>query len=425
MGPRRDRSSSSSSPGRAYERALARLLAQPTLPKLGLLRMRALCAQLGDPQHAVPTLHIAGTKGKGSTAAMAASILREAGLHTGLTTSPHLLSARERIVIDGAMVDEAAFARLEARVHAAAGRLDPGLEVPSFFERTVAMALLAFADAAVDVAVVEVGLGGRLDATNVVVPRATAVTRLGLDHMEFLGDTLAAIAGEKAGILKAGVPAVTIAQADEAHRVLAATAAAVGAPLTVVPIDDALAPSLHGAHQRENASLARALVRAGGFAVDDAVVDRGLRRVVWPARYETLSTSPLVIVDGAHNADAARALRATLASDARVGARHVVLGVSRGHDPRELADLLLPGARSIVATQAQHVRALSARDIARAAAAHGVVDVEPSVAAAIAVACARARRDGGVVVVTGSLFVAGEARACFLPMPRDPVRPAF
>ncbi|MBM4282775.1 MAG: bifunctional folylpolyglutamate synthase/dihydrofolate synthase [Deltaproteobacteria bacterium] len=417
-------------PGAAYVRALERLLASPTLPRLGLARMHALCAALGEPQHAVPVLHVAGTKGKGSTTAIAASILRAAGLRVGTTTSPHLLSARERLTIDGEPVDEDTFVALEERVHRAAAGLDLALEVPSFFEQTTAMAFGLFAGLVggrpVDVAVVEVGLGGRLDATNVVQPRAAAITRLGLDHVDFLGDTLAAIAFEKAGIIKAGVPLVTVPQVPEAAAVVAARAAALGAPLSVVADDGATLPvALVGAHQQENARLAVALVRAGSFAVADDVVARGLFAVRWPARYETVSQDPVVIVDGAHNVDSARALATTLREDGRVRRCHFVVGLSRGHDPATFCAPLLPGAASVVATSARQARAWPAEDVARAAGRHAPVDVVPDVVAAVAVAVLRARADGGAVVVTGSLFVAGEARACFLPMARDPERPAW
>jgi dihydrofolate synthase/folylpolyglutamate synthase len=314
-------------------------------------------------------------------------------------------------------------------VDRAARSLDPALEVPSFFERTVAMAFCWFAGfggaPAVDVAVVEVGLGGRLDATNVVLPRAAAITRLGIDHVEFLGDTLAQIAREKAGIIKPGVPVVTIAQEPEAARVVAAVAVDVGAPHVVVDDEVSLDSALAGAHQQENAKLARALVRAGGFDVDDDVVARGLRGVRWPARYETVADAPLVIVDGAHNVAAARALAATLAQDQRVGARHFVVGMSRGHDAATFASTLLRGAASVVATRARQPRAVPAIDVARAAGRCGVVDVVDDVDEAVGVACARARDDGGAVIVTGSLFVAGEARARFVAMPRDPARPAW
>ncbi|HEY1098779.1 MAG TPA: Mur ligase family protein [Myxococcota bacterium] len=404
----------------AYDDALARLLNTPTLPKLGLARMLALCIALDDVHRAVPVLHIAGTKGKGSTAAMTASILRAAGLKVGLTTSPHLLSARERIQIDGALIDEDTFVAIERRVDAAARTIATELETPSFFERITAIAFCAFADAKVDVAVVEVGLGGRLDATNVVVPQACAITRLGLDHTEFLGPTLAHIAAEKAGIIKGGVAVVTVPQHDDALDVIRHTAAGLEAPLSVVDVDEALEPALAGPHQKENAALAVALVAAGGFVVDADVVARGLRDVRWPGRYETVSDDPLVILDGAHDDLAAHALVAALDADARlVGrARHVVVGMSSGHDPAPfLATLHGASPTSIIATRAQHPRALPTSSIGT----DGIDDV----AAALDEAQRRARGDGGVVVVTGSLFVVGEARGLFRRMPRDTARPAY
>ncbi len=406
-----------------YRRALERLLSSPTLPKLGLTRMRALAAALGDPQQHFGVLHIAGTKGKGSTAAMSAAMLRAAGHRVGLTTSPHLLSARERIVIDDVLIDEATFCALEERVHQAALSLDATLEVPSFFERLIAMALCAFANAEVDVAVVETGLGGRLDATNILNPVATAITRLGIDHREFLGDTLAAIATEKAGIFKRGAPALTIAQADEAMQALQRVGAAVGVAVDVVALDPSLRPALFGAHQIENASLAVALVRAGGFDVDDDAVAAGLAAVRWPGRYELVSVQPLVVLDGAHNPESARVLVQALDADPRLRGlpRHLVVGMSRGHDVGAFVDILAPGARSIIAARAQQPRALPAADIARAASRSLVVDVIDDVGHAVMVATRR----GGAVVVTGSLFVVGEARSLFFAMPRDGARPAY
>jgi dihydrofolate synthase/folylpolyglutamate synthase len=301
------------------------------------------------------------------------------------------------------------------------------LEVPSFFERLTAMALCAFADAAVDVAVIEVGLGGRLDATNVVRPLACAITRLGMDHMEFLGPTLAHIAAEKAGIIKAAVPVVTTTQDPEAAAVIARSAERLGAPLTVVVAGRD--SGLRGAHQRDNAAIAAALVRMAGFVTDDDVIAAGLAAVRWPGRYETVGTDPLIIVDGAHDGLAAAALVATIVDDERVAGRalHLVLGVSRGHAPAELVEplALVPWA-SVVATQAAHPRALPGSEVARAALRLcSVVDVVADVVDAVAIAVDRARSDGGVVVVTGSLFVVGEARAAFITMPADPQRPAW
>lgn len=411
-----------------YRRALERLLASPTLPKLGLRRMGALMAALAHPERRYRVVHIAGTKGKGSTAAMTASILRAAGLKVGLTISPHLLSARERIVVDGDLIGEDVFVDLEERVAKAAAGLDAELDVPSFFERMVAMAFCAFADADIDVAVVEVGLGGRLDATNVVVPTVTAITRLGLDHQEFLGDTLALIAGEKAGIIKEGAAAFTVAQLPEALAALQERADHVGVDLVAVPVDGSLRTSLFGDHQQENASLAAAVARAAHDAVDDDAVVRGLATVQWPGRYEVFDNNGvLVILDGAHNVDSAIALRRALDSDARLLGlpRQFVIGMSRGHDIASFVTVAA-GAAGIVAARAAQPRAVAAADIARVAArVVDVVDAVDDVAAAVDVACARAGR--GVVVVTGSLFVVGEARAALaqVPMPRDPARPAW
>ncbi len=401
-------------------------MAAPTLPKLGLERMAALCAALGNPQDQVPLLHVAGTKGKGSTTAMAASMLSAAGLKVGMTTSPHLMCARERIVIDGAMIGEATFAALAHRVELAAQTLPAHLETPSFFERVCAMAFCAFADAGVDVAVVEVGLGGRLDATNVIRPRACAITRLGIDHTEFLGPTLAHIAGEKAGIIKAGVVVVTSPQRDEAMAVLRDTAGRVGAPFVEVNVDDAPTPSLRGEHQRENAAVAKALVEHSGFSVSAEAIAHGAAHTHWPARYETVSTAPLVIVDGAHDEVAAHALAAVIATDERIAARRLVLvvGMSSGHDP---ADVLRPlrglQVSAVVATAAKHPRALSADDVAVAARAV-FVDVDVTVVDDVAGAVA-ATDEAAAVVVTGSLFVAGEARSAFIEMAADPARPRY
>jgi dihydrofolate synthase/folylpolyglutamate synthase len=412
-----------------YRDALDRLLATPTLPKLGLERMSALCAALGNPQLQYTTLHVAGTKGKGSTCAIAASMLRAAGLRVGLTTSPHLLCARERIVIDDAMIDEATFASLAARVEVAAQTLPAELETPSFFERLTAMAFCAFADARVDVAVVEVGLGGRLDATNVVQPVACAITRLGLDHTEFLGPTLVHIAREKAGIIKRGVPAVTAPQQPEALAVLQQQAHVQQATLQVVEVGHAPPTNLRGAHQEENAAVAAALVRCSGLVLDDRLLTRGAKQATWPARYETVCAQPLVIIDGAHDGIAAEALGHTLCNDERLQNRplHLVVGMSSGHEPDEvLLPLLAVGWTSATATRAEHPRALLVDDVVtalRRTLGQGKgVDV---VSSALDTAMVQARADGGAVVVTGSLFVAGEARGLFFAMPADQQRPRY
>jgi dihydrofolate synthase / folylpolyglutamate synthase len=398
-----------------YRDALEKLLASPTRPKLGLLRMRALLHQLADPQQRLRVLHVAGTKGKGSVCVLAAEMCRAHGLKVGLTMSPHLCSARERIVIDGVMVDEERFASLAERVERAAHALTE--DTPSFFEKMIAMALCAFADARVEVAVVEVGLGGRLDATNVLAPRACAITRLGLDHTEWLGPTLAHIAREKAGIMKRDVPVFTVAQDREAARVLQEVAENVGAPLTVVREQDAPATQLLGAHQRENASLAAALARAGA-GVSDAAVSKGAWRASLEGRYETARTAPLVILDGAHNALSARALGDALRADTRLVGRPLtlVIGMTSGHDARSFFEALgpLPKTR-VLAVRARSPRAQDAEAVAAACGGTPVSSL------------ARAIEQGsdGPVVVTGSLYLVGEARSLLLGVPSDPAFPLF
>lgn len=406
-----------------YARALDRLLAAPTTPKLGLERMRELLRRLDDPQRRVRVLHVAGTKGKGSTCAFVDAILREAGLRVGLTTSPHLCTARERIIIDGEIISEEGFAALEGEVAAAAHDLPA-----SFFERMIAMAWLAFARAAVDVAVVEVGLGGRLDATNVCQPIACAVTRLGLDHTEHLGPTLVDIAREKAGIFKAGVPAVSSGQEPEARAVLVELAARAGAPLSFVAPDIALLPSLRGEHQRENASVAVALIGAAGLNIDQDTCARGLAAARWPGRYETLAVAPLLIVDGAHNATAARALAATVVGDGRVhGPVFLIVGMTQGRDARAFAGelaALRPAGTWTVAPRSPRAREpfALANEMAPAL---GRVEGAASVAAALDAARAAAASQGGAIVVCGSLYLVGEVRHRLLGGPMDASAPSF
>jgi dihydrofolate synthase/folylpolyglutamate synthase len=412
----------------AYGRALERLLASPTTPKLGLERMRELLARLGDPHTAMPVLHVAGTKGKGSTCAFIDAILREAGFSTGLTTSPHLCTARERIVVDAAMITEERFAALESEVARAARGLDA-----SYFERVIAMAWLEFAERACDVAVVEVGLGGRLDATNVCTPIACAVTTLGIDHTEHLGTTLADIAREKAGILKGGVPAVSPAQPREARAILIEVAARAGAPLAFIDVDFALVPSLLGGHQKENASVAVALVRASGLRVDEDCIARGLSNARWPGRYETLQTDPLVIVDGAHNATAGLALAATVQQDPRVrGPLFLVVGMTQGRDAHAFAAalaVLAPARTWAVAPRSARARPpdVLAHEIAPAL---GLVTPvlqagSAGVGGAIDAARAAALAFGGAVLVCGSLYLVGEVRHRLLGGPMDPSAPLF
>lgn len=418
--------------GQAYEAALLRLLAVPSSPRLGLERMEALLAGLGDPQRAFRSLHVAGTNGKGSVCAFLDATLGAAGVRRGLTTSPHLTSATERIRIDGASVSRERFLELEAEVASAAGRLD---DAPTFFERMIAMAFLAFREAGVEVAVVEVGLGGRLDATNVLVPIAAGISRVGLDHQQFLGDTLADIAREKAGILKRGVPARSAPQEPAAEDAIRTRALEVGAELSFVSDDDVRALEgahlgLQGPHQRENAALALSLLDAAGLAPDARARAEGLARARWPGRFEAVADAPLVVLDGAHNPLGARTLARALVSDERTRGRplSLVVGMTRGHEgapfARELAGTL--DVRRVFAVRARAPRSRPADEVASDLSAGGLAAVERSaVDGAVDEARALAAGEGGVVVVTGSLYLVGEVRARFVEMEVDPVLPEF
>jgi len=386
--------------------------------KLGLERMREACALLGNPERSAPVLHVAGTNGKGSTCAFAEASLREAGMRTGLYTSPHLNHFCERIRIAGEPICEERACELLEEVR---GRIpwalgDPGL---TFFEIVTLMAFLAFRE--VDAAVIEVGLGGRLDATNVVVPRACAISALGLEHTQYLGPTLAHVAAEKAGIFKAGVPAVSAGQPREAAEVLRRRADEMrvrlwrpgrdyrfesregeafcyGGPQWNVRAQ----PALAGHHQRGNAALACALLEASGLC-EARHAEEGLRTTRWPARLEQFGN---VYVDGAHNPHAARALAHALPPLLRGLPLRLVFGALEDKDASAMLDALGPLARSIHYCPPDSPRALPPERLARLRPGH----VHPSAAAALAAA----RSETGVVLCCGSLYLAGETRALLL-----------
>jgi dihydrofolate synthase/folylpolyglutamate synthase len=412
--------------GAAYAEFLARLEATRTLGvDFGLDRMQAALAQLGDPQRGLPAVHVAGTNGKGSTVAMVDAILTAAGRRTGRFTSPHLSRFTERIRIAGAEIDGNRLAEYGARVFATGVPL-------TYFEVATAAAFLAMADAAVDVALLEVGLGGRLDATNVCEPLVTAITSIGLDHTDLLGDSIGAIAREKAGIAKAGVPMVVGPVPDEAGAVIRAVCAASGAPLIELPRGQAhgwqSAPQpahLPGRHQADNAALAVVLAervaRAQGFALTEAHVREGLAAAIWPGRLEMVV--PGVLLDAAHNPDGARALVEALPA---VRPRSLVLSVVRGKAVAEMLAILAPHFDVICVTRSPSARSLSPAELAALmpAGCRAVVrQIEDPIAA---LAQARqemaAHRDRhGLTVVAGSIFLVGEVRAALLHEPRDPV----
>jgi dihydrofolate synthase/folylpolyglutamate synthase len=404
--------------------------------KPGLGTVRELLERLGHPERRYRSLHIGGTNGKGSTAAMAASILQAAGYRVGLYTSPHLVEFRERIQVNGGMIGEAGVAELTDRVRAACG---PPRE-PTFFEFTTAMAFQHFADSGVDVAVVEVGLGGRFDATNVLAPVGTAITTVGLDHQEHLGATIASIAFEKAGIIKPGVPVVAGRLSDEAAGVVARIAGERGAPIIRMPADfrveagaggefrydgrtvsyGGLACPLAGRHQFDNAACALALlesVSGAGLPVPEEAVRAGLRTVRWAGRLETVEAHPHFVLDGAHNPEAAAAVAVHVGElrRSRPGSRVLmVLGIMRDKDRDGILDQLLPHADEVIVTQARGARATPAEELAALVGARGRrAHVSPDPGDAMALA-RRIAAPEDMILLTGSLLLVGEAKAILL-----------
>jgi dihydrofolate synthase/folylpolyglutamate synthase len=388
---------------------------KPLAMRLGLERMERALDALGHPERGLRVLHVAGTNGKGSTCAMAAQALRAAGYRTGLYTSPHLLRFNERIAVDGQPVDDRELSRAVEALRAACPWHDAGAEDErlTYFEVATLAALLHFARRPVDVAVVEVGLGGRFDATNVVRPLACAVSRIAFDHAEMLGGNLEAIAGEKAGIMKPGVPvAVAHGQEAGAMRALEEAAARRGAPLVVAPASFEGPVGLAGPHQRGNAALAATALRLldrVGLVVPEHAISRGISTARWPGRLETVGG---VLLDGAHNPDGAAALARALSSLYPGRPVELVFGVLADKDEENMLRALAPSVRALhlVAPSSPRARAPSTYLATAAALVGGRADAHASTEDALA--CARrAARDGAVVALAGSLYLVGEARA--------------
>jgi dihydrofolate synthase/folylpolyglutamate synthase len=398
--------------------------------KLGLDRIGALLAALGHPERSGRFIHVAGTNGKGSVCAMAESALRAAGWRTGLYISPHLVEPTERIQIGGRPVSEAEFTRAFDEVHRAAEAMlrRDELELhPTYFETVTAMAFLLFREHGAGVTVLETGLGGRLDATNVVSPSLTAITPIDFDHERFLGSSLEAIAGEKAGILKPGVPSIVSHQRPEALAVLERRAAEVGAPLIRTAdwqIEELeLSPRGHralltgprgplriecplaGEHQVENARTAVAILETFGVPAD--AIEEGIRRTRWPGRLEVVCERPEIILDGAHNPAGIRALAAYIRRFYAGRRIWIVYGTMRDKSLDEIAGVLTPLAERLILTHTNSHRALRP-ELLRAFFDHPGVELAHSVEAALA--RAHEAPEGTAVFVTGSLLLVGEAK---------------
>jgi dihydrofolate synthase/folylpolyglutamate synthase len=447
----------------SYETAVAQMyalgheLAQTPSHKFDLAHMRVLLAALGHPENRFPTVLIAGTNGKGSTGATLASILQVSGLKTGLYTSPHLVRINERIRLDGHPIGDDDFAVLHDVVDRTAERLVSEDDLPwhpSFFEMLTAMAFEYFARNCPDMVVLEVGMGGRLDATNVVEPRLSIITDISLDHQKYLGETVGEIAREKAGIIRPGGVVVTLPQLPEANDVIGnaildAGARAVNAVPYVPPVSPGSASSLSsdgtqaamrnryplevmgtrimvdsplvGRHQLRNLALAIAaaeeLHNQGVGQITPDTIAEGIRGTQWPGRFQLVPSagdSPQYVLDVAHNPAGAWALRSTLSAAYQNAEQSrditMIFGVMRDKAVQEITEILFPIARRVIVTHANNPRAASPEEIRQATRATADIDMEE--AEDVAAALDRARRvagAGGLVVVTGSIYVVGEA----------------
>jgi dihydrofolate synthase/folylpolyglutamate synthase len=442
----------------SYETAVAQMftlgheLAQTPAHKFDLAHMRVLLAALDHPERRFPSVLIAGTNGKGSTAATLASILRESGLKTALYTSPHLVRINERIRVNGQEISDEQFAQLHEGIDRAAESLVQSGELPwhpSFFEMMTAIAFEHFANEKVDLAVLEVGMGGRLDATNVVDPRISVITDISLDHQKYLGETVSEIAREKVGIVRAGVPVVTLPQQPEANDVIGNTIMDLAArgvnavpyvppvspgsadyrvpdsgrstagdvyryPLQVMGEQILVETRLVGRHQLRNVALAIAaaveLNQQGFSGITAASVERGIRKTQWPGRFQVIAAPgwPEIVIDVAHNPAGAWALRSALSERYEDRSLIFLFGAMRDKAISEMTEILFPLADRVIATRPDNPRAASPEEIQKAA-ARTAVEVEAVEDVTGALQRARELAVGNaVVVITGSIYLVGE-----------------
>ncbi len=387
--------------------------------KLGLENIRRLLNELsrrndlqfglGRLQAAAPckVIHVAGTNGKGSVCAMIESICRAQGYRTGLFISPHLVTFRERIRVNGELISEDAVADGLATMRDLIGDWDP---LPTFFEITTALALRYFCESKIDVVVLETGLGGRLDATNAIQPDVSVITPIDFDHEKWLGNTLADIAGEKAGIIKAGVPVVSAPQQPEANKVIRFRAAECGARLRFVNEAYSRSPvALSGRHQKNNAAVAITAIQAANIHVDEGAIVRGLAAIEWPARFQKWDER--TVIDGAHNPGAARVLTRTWREVFGDQKTTLVLAVLSDKDLRSICEALAPIAGSVILPGIRSERAAPPEELAKV-----VSDITPalpcSITPTVGDALVLARAHPNPILITGSLHFAGEMLAC-------------
>ena len=399
--------------------------------RFDLRRMDDLLQRLGNPHLDIKSVHIAGSKGKGSTAAMIAAALLAAGYRTGLYTSPHLVTLRERIRVNGKPILKSELAKVVARMKTHVEEMDDERTYGelSTFELLTAAAFINFHDRNVDYQVLETGLGGRLDATNVVTPEVSVITSISLDHTDVLGSTIPQIAGEKAGIIKPGVPVINSAQVEEATAVIRDICAEKGARLIDIGTDISwkerannlsgqilevqglngtyrINLPLLGAYQAQNAAAAVAALEILG--VSKANIEDGLAQTDWPGRLQILKRRPLVIVDGAHNSDSAKKLKEALEQHFHFNHLILIIGTSADKDTAGIVAELAPRADIIIATRSRHPRAMPPEELAGVIAGSGVkAEIAEDIARAVSIARVKAGRKD-LICATGSLFLVGE-----------------
>src|SRR5260221_2050927 len=427
-----------------YLLSLGRELAAPTqaaVAKFNLENITILANSLGDPQKKYPSIHIAGTNGKGSTAVFLEYILRRAAYRTGLYTSPHLERINERIRVNGEDISDAVFAATFSRIHQKIEELlaNGALRAhPTFFECVTAIAFLHFAEAGVQFAVFETGLCGRLDATNIVTPRVSVITRVAFDHENFLGHSLREIASEKAGIIKPNIPVVIADQPEEAREVLLAKANALDSPVTETSAAFAIesqsmaegrvravvqekssgerfniTPHLAGRFQLQNALNAAATSRvlsSNGSPIMKSDIEQGIAAAIWPGRIEKVHSNPDIYLDGAHNPSAARELAAYLLENFAGRKLILVFGALRDKAVDEIAGTLFPLAAEVIFTEPNTSRAISAAQLAEIAGHHAAkFEIIPNAENALQAALAKAGPNDAIFV-TGSLYLVGQLR---------------
>jgi dihydrofolate synthase/folylpolyglutamate synthase len=441
-------------PFRSYKEAIGYLFAQTDYEKqehlrynittFSLKRMEKLLSLLGNPHRKIHTAHIAGTKGKGSTATMLAKMLEANGYKVGLYTSPHLVHLHERIAVNSQMISEKEMYHLLNRVHGPLEKMakdDP----PTFFEIMTALAFLHFADTKVDIGVIETGLGGRLDSTNVIEPKVVGITSLSIDHQAQLGQTIDCIAKEKAGIFKRGVPAVTVQQDPNAMRVLKSEAEAVKAPLSVTGIDidfshrfetsredgphtrvclttptskfEHLRVPLHGKHQAINCGLALAMLdklKSSGYKIDNGKAMEGLSKVSLPGRMEMICDDPRIMIDAAHNAASIKALIYAVGQNIPYDSMVVIFGCNSDKDIRGILENLQYGADKVIFTRSNSPKAASPQELADmyTEICGKMCQTALGLGEALALAKGAVSRED-LILITGSFYLIGQAKIRF------------